>query len=312
MMKRWIAAWFQYSRTERIGMAVLAIVFALLVGIRLTMHLFVHPPAESKAAEERFRAAYNEWQANSEVTATHEKSMPESSLFYFDPNTLDSLGFIRLGMPPRAVRGLLHWRLKGKHFYKPEDLRPLYNLPEEVYARLLPYIRIESAAPRYEDRGFARMEAPSFIELNTADSAMLERFVPGIGPTLAHKIVQRRKALGGFISFSQLREVYAFPDSALRKLEARLHLDPSLVRKKNLATTTLADLASHPYIGEKMAANILMYRDGIGAYRRLEQLRQVPLMNEENYRKIAPYLTLGILRPEGQNAGAKDAVVTEQ
>ncbi|MBS1783775.1 MAG: helix-hairpin-helix domain-containing protein, partial [Bacteroidetes bacterium] len=59
-----------------------------------------------------------------------------------------------------------------------------------------------------------------------------------------------------------------------------------------LNTATLHELKSHPYIGEKMAQHIILYRDGLGHYTEIEQLRQVPLMNEEIYRKIAPYFVL--------------------
>jgi len=41
------------------------------------------------------------------------------------------------------------------------------------------------------------------IDLNGVDSATLVR-LRGIGPTLAHKIIDRRAALGGFVQHEQL------------------------------------------------------------------------------------------------------------
>jgi DNA uptake protein ComE-like DNA-binding protein len=41
-----------------------------------------------------------------------------------------------------------------------------------------------------------------------------------------------------------------------------------------------------------MAKNILLLRKGLNKYENIGQLRQVPLMNEEKYRKIAAYCTI--------------------
>jgi DNA uptake protein ComE-like DNA-binding protein len=296
-MKQIVTAFLSFSRVERLGFAVLSGLLLLLIIIRLTMSSWVSPPSLNTAEQARLNAAYLAWKESeaSNNTVVAGADLPtEVTLFPFDPNTLDSAGFLRLGMPQRAVKSLMNWRRHNKHFYKPEDLKPLYNLPEDVYARLEPYIRIgttnesDNSGNRYSfNNSFPAI--PDIIDLNTADSALLDRGVPGIGATLSHKILQRRTALGGFIKHEQLLEVYKFPDTTFQKIKAKLRINPATVRKIDLNTATLAQMSAHPYIGEKVAANILMYRDGIKHYERVEQLRQVPLMNEEIYRKIAPY-----------------------
>ncbi len=261
------------------------------------MSLWAHPDELDAAQQQRLLLAYNDWKAKNKsgITSVDSGFPTDASLFAFDPNTLDSAGFIRLGMPERAVKGLLNWRRHNKYFYKPEDLKPLYNLPEEVYARLEPYIQIQEKAP-YGKPGFTSSftPIPDVIDLNTADTTLLDRGVPGIGAVLAHKIFQRRVALGGFIRHEQLLEVYRFPDTTFRRIKEKLRINAGEVRKMDLNTTTLAQLTAHPYIGDKLAANILLYKEGIKHYESIEQLRQVPLMNEEIYRKIAPYFRVSI------------------
>lgn len=312
-MKQMIAAWLRYSRAERIGIGVLSLLLTLLLIIRCAMHCWVHPPGQSLHDERRLLAAYEAWQARESAARTARAGIGEAqvatSLFYFDPNTLDSEGFLRLGMTPRVVRGLMNWRRKGKHFYKPEDLKPLYNLPPETYARLAPFISIAGTS-EHGGNFYATVPAPEFIDLNTADSATLDRFVPGIGAVLAHKIVARRQALGGFLRHEQLLEVYRFPDSTFQKLKQQLRIDPASVRKLDISTATVSQLTAHPYIGEKLAGNIVLYREGIGGYQQVEQLRQVPLMNEEIYRKIAPYLTVGNYVQSGSGSGTGKRLAT--
>ena len=81
------------------------------------------------------------------------------------------------------------------------------------------------------------------------------------------------------------------PDSTVAALREKVKIDAGVVRKISVNTATLAQLSAHPYIGEKIAKGILQLREGYGGkYTSIEQLRQAPLMTEEIYRKIAPYL----------------------
>ena len=217
---------------------------------------------------------------------------PTVTLFYFDPNTLDSSGFIQLGLSARTTRMLLNWRAKGKHFYRKEDLKPLYTLSAADYQRLEPFIRISSrseAYPQYSGNRYPQLPPlPDKISLNRTDSATLVR-MPGIGPYLAHKLSSYRDALGGFLRPEQLLEVHRFPDATYQYLKQHLLIEPETVRKIGLNTATEERLAQHPYIGPQMAAHILLLRKGLGRFEQITQLRQVPLMNEEKYRKIASY-----------------------
>ena len=215
------------------------------------------------------------------------------SMFPFDPNTLDSAGFLRLGFSPKTVKGLLNWRNHGKHFYKKEDLKPLYNLSPEMYTRLEPYINIAPTNNPYGVKLAGSWQKlpplPATLDLNTTDSATLVR-LNGIGPTLAHKMLDRRKALGGFLNHKQLLEVYKFNDTVFSMLQQRLIIHSETVKMIPINTATEEVLKAHPYIGEKTAKNIILYRNALKHFDNITQLRQVPLMNEEIYRKIAPYL----------------------
>jgi len=299
-MKQLLIAFLNFSRVERLGIAVMGVLLMLLILFRLTLSLWVKPRGIDKARQEKLEAAYLHWKRTEDLAKTdyaaetRDQPARAGELFAFDPNTLDSIGFIKLGLPARAVKGLLNWRRKGKHFYKHEDLKPLYNLPPETYARIAPWVRMpEGAATGSKPAGYGAYPAiPARIELNTADSALLDRGIRGVGATLAHKIIARREALGGFFRHEQLLEVYRFPDSSFEQMKEKLNIDARLVQKMNLNTVSLARMSAHPYIGERTAKYILLYKEGIVRYDHIEQLREVPLMSEEIYRKIAPYFVV--------------------
>jgi len=304
LMKKAIREYFTLSRTERTGALVLLVIVLGLVGVNATMRYWVKPDVdvakekELNAVWEKFQAEHGHPDEAGGWAKADEGPAPPVELFPFDPNTLDSAGFRKLGLTARATKGLMNWRRKGKVFYKPEDLEPLYNLPAETYAAIKPYIRISATRRNYEARygrgaygGWNHEPLPDFIDLNTADAALLVR-LNGIGQTLADKIVARRAALGGFLKHEQLLEVYKFPDTTFTMLKEKLRINAVSVRKLNINTATEAQFANHPYIGEKLAPNIILLRNGFGTFSSVEQLKQVPLMTAEMFRKIAPYCTV--------------------
>jgi DNA uptake protein ComE-like DNA-binding protein len=296
MNESWWKSYLKFSSIERRGITALLVIILILLITRFTMPMWVRSPQNIENKE--LLAAWSKYKA--EHTASRNNSYagddvaPKGNLFPFDPNTLDSIGFVSLGLRPNTVHLLLNWRRKGKTFYKKEDLKPLYTLKEEDYQRLEPFITISSSfSSQSHNREYENSyePLPATIDLNTTDSSMLVR-LEGIGPVLAHKIVEKRKALGGFLKHEQLTEVYPFPDSTFKMLREKMAINPQAVHKLRLNTATEQELRTHPYIGEKIAKNIILLRDGLKGFSNLEQLRQVPLMNEENYRKIAPYCTL--------------------
>ena len=297
-MKQIATSFFSLSRVERAGFLFITIILLLLTLIWQTMELWYHPAQPDQAESRRLAAAYESFRSM-QIADDHGAAEIEPPvaihLAPFDPNTLDSTGFLRLGLAPRVVKSLLNWRRHGKHFYKKEDLRPLYGLTTEAYDRLAPFITIAQTENPYLSGSYRRYERlaplPAFLDLNTTDSATLVR-LNGIGPTLAHKIVSRRAALGGFLKHQQLMELYKFSDTTFNYLCKILIIHPENIKKIGLNTSTQEQLQAHPYVGEKIAKNILLLRSGIKRFDNIGQLRQVPLMNEEIYRKIAPYFTI--------------------
>ena len=63
-------------------------------------------------------------------------------------------------------------------------------------------------------------------------------------------------------------------------------------RKISLNTATKADLMMIPDIGESYAERIITYRENIGGFTSLEQLKDVPGIGEVRYREWSAYLQL--------------------
>jgi competence ComEA-like helix-hairpin-helix protein len=231
-------------------------------------------------------------------------------LFKFNPNTASEQDFIRLGLPEKVARTICKYRSKGGRFYDKEDFAKIYTLSEADYQRLLPYISIpqEPGAQRkyaYDNNQHTyahykpdssrsyhqyprKQNKPILINTCTAEELMSLR---GIGTGYAGRIINYRESLGGFVAKEQLKEVYGMSDSLYSAIELYIIVEASAVRKISLNNATEAEWLRHPYT-RKMTKYILLYRKDIGSFKQIEEFRKVPLINDEKYRKIAPYLSL--------------------
>lgn len=299
------------SRSARAGLISLLVIIAVLFVFWRLLPVFFQK--EIAAEDEQLTAAWNQFKQDNTVypedrqhpqqpaakySHSHFKtSVAEISLFPFDPNTASEDDFVRLGLSPAVAQTIVRYRSKGGRFSKPEDFQKIYTLSEAHYKRLAPYIRIKSASTsashRRHDMPHPVPEPvqPEMVSLNTATVDELIR-LRGIGRVYAGRIIKFRDKLGGFYETAQLREVYGFPDSTYRLLKDRFVTDVSNVRKINVNEASAEVLAQHPYIGKKMAEDIIRLRNDLHQFREITELRQVPLINAEKYRKIAPYLKL--------------------
>ncbi len=98
------------------------------------------------------------------------------------------------------------------------------------------------------------------VELNSADSAELVS-LPGIGPYFAKQILLYREKLWGcYADISQLMDIRGIDPEKFSRLEERVYVEPSSVRRIDLWTLSADSLAAHPYIGSYAAKGIVRFR----------------------------------------------------
>lgn len=225
---------------------------------------------------------------------------PKGELFYFDPNTISTEGWKKLGLRDKTIGTILNYLNKGGKFRKPEDLQRIYGLFPNEYERIAPYIEIESIVDNkeYAENNSPGNTAPKpyapryvIVDVNIADTSALIA-LPGIGSKLAARIINFRDKLGGFYSINQVGETFGLPDSTFQKIKQYLKLENGSVKKININTATVDELKAHPYIKYGLANPIVAYRNQHGAYTKVEDVKKVMAVTDEMYNKIAPYLTV--------------------
>lgn len=309
--KQLLKDYLTFTKKDRIG----AVLIVVVIGGSLFLPRLLAPTPEPLALgqDTALVLAIDTLQARQATKPTfrrdelgtayqYERSSPnnftEGELFAFDPNTITSEEWQRLGLNERTSKTIVKYVSKGGKFYKPEDLQQIWGMPEGFYNRVKDYVLITSvqrkAYPTTENSrpAFVREERkPTAININEADTAALIA-LPGIGAKLSARILSFREKLGGFYSVEQVGETYGLPDSTFQKIKNRLQVDEGQIRKINVNTATKEELKAHPYIRWQLANAIVEYRNQHGAFKSLEELKNIVLIDEGTFQKIMHYLSL--------------------
>jgi DNA uptake protein ComE-like DNA-binding protein len=300
-VKNSIKSYLGFGRRDRIG--ILALV--LLMGLAYSApYLFAEkdPAGQPRqgqvleAAMERLEARQKDRPEPENGLAYREPLRPKDfrtgELFPFDPNTLSPEGWQRLGLSERTSKTIDKYRSHGGRFYRPEDLRKIWGVPKGFYERVKDYVVIVPAQKQvFEKTAYTRPEKKIvLVSINEADTSAFIA-LPLIGSKLAARIVSFRDRLGGFYSVDQVGETYGLPDSSFQKIKQYLRLDGT-VRTFNLNTVTKEELKGHPYFKWNLANAIVEYRNQHGAFRSLEELKNLAVVDEGTFEKIVHYLSL--------------------
>lgn len=298
--------YFVFTKKERSGILIM-LACILVVGVLPFVLTPAYQPPDPEILNafknDLARLEQNEPMDSSDTAQVRidQKNQSASSLklFQFDPNTIGREGWQQLGLPEKLISTIEKYKSKGGRFYKPEDLGKIYGLRKELYEKLLPYIIIEKNTAQKnhpepqtpENNKVERKAEIPKVDINLADTGTLVK-LPAIGSKLAARIVLFREKLGGFYSVQQIAEVYGISDSAFKVIEPHLVMGNTALAKININTAEYEVLKSHPYIKGQLAAAIIQYRKQHQSFKSIEALKQIHLLTDALYTKLAPYLEL--------------------
>ena len=163
--------------------------------------------------------------------------------FSFDPNTVSVEDLCRLGFSVKQAQSIDNYRKKGGRFRRKEDFAKSYVVADSVYERLEKYIDIP------------------LTDLNIADSAAFDA-LPGIGGWFASKMVEHRKALGGYSYKEQLMDIYRSDQEKFDALSDLVTVSEAHVTPYPLWSLPADSLKRHPYIKDSETARaIVLFRE---------------------------------------------------
>lgn len=239
------------------------------------------------------------------VSNSDKRSMIEYQFSEFDPNSITESQLHAMGVSRRVASNWIKYLASGAKFRRKEDVQKIYGLSSNTYDAISPYMVINnekettksytaqspdstvntSAKPRW------KREIPVIdINLCTADELMQLR---GIGEVLSGRIIKYRDLLGGFVTIEQLKEVYGLPEETYEAIKPQILIDPKMVNRIRINMADVDMLAGFPYIPWRTAQQIVSYKNHHGAFRSIDDLRQIRSLQPEWIEKIEPYLDFG-------------------
>jgi competence protein ComEA len=287
----WIMAWFTFTRRERNGILVLCM---LLFGLQcaLVYRYFILPdikPVQLSARESTFIREVHAERLYPDKPKYSQR--PETAVTTeFNPNQLQEEDWVTYGLSPKQAAVISRWKAKGGVFRSKEDVKRMKMIPGRVYIKIEPWLIFDNvvAIKKTPPTTFVPKKAV-LIDLNAADTVSLCE-LPLIGPGRARTIWKFREKLGGYYAIEQLKEIRSIPDSVFDLIINHLEIRTPVYRKIDL--NTINDSIYHPYFSKSLIRVIIAYRTQNGLFTSTSDLLKLPLVNEDLWRKIAPYIFL--------------------
>jgi competence protein ComEA len=195
------------------------------------------------------------------------KNDPAAHLFYFDPNTIDSVQAIQLGLPEKQVKSLLHYRLKGGYFKSPDDFARLYGLSPDLFSLLRPYVQVKQissktfAWKKYNSVHVLKgnEEIDWKLEINTATANEWQQKT-NLPLGIIQHILAYKNYLGAFTRAGQIGKVYGLSDSAYQSIKHHLYIAHPEHILVNANAMSFADWQQLGLFSDKQISLILKLR----------------------------------------------------
>lgn len=211
-----------------------------------------------------------------------------------NPNTATLKDFQRIGLTEKQAQSCINYRQKGGRFLKKQDMRKIYTITDDDYAKIEPYIAVPMEKPKQyvatkpEEKEVSKPR-PSKVNINTCDTTELKQ-LPKIGSFRARKIVEQRNRLGGFHSIEQLRAIYSMDDDILNEIKPYIIIDTTTIQKININTATFKEINSHPLISYEQTKKIMQYKKIVNIISAPEELLSNNILDKDEFEKIRFYI----------------------
>lgn len=315
MSNQFAKDYFDFTAKERRGVIIIISVILLLIllpffyPLLVKQHVYNHSDfaneitkleTEAKDSSKLYSKSYANNFPNDYSSSGEKKYIPlKAEVFYFDPNTASAEDWRRLGVRDRTIHTIQNYLSKGGKFYKPQDIRKIWGLSTADAMRLIQYVSIKNntSFPAFEKKQYSKtvitypVKSVQPIDVNLADTSQLIS-LPGIGSKLSNRIISFREKLGGFYSVDQVAETYLLPDSTFQKIRSRLVINNVKVKQININSASVEEMKAHPYLRYNLANAIFKYRQQHGNFNSVEEIKNIMLVTEETFQKIAPYLSV--------------------
>jgi len=284
---------FWYNKRQRNGILFLIIIILTLQFI----YVFVDFSLKEDIMLGKSETEFYQKQIDSLKVADGENS--KQRIYPFNPNYLTDFKGYQLGMSVPEIDRLLAFRKTGKFVNSNNEFQQVTRINDSLLAVISPYFKFPDWVKPNKSKklisqsysGDTRVAKLRLRDINLVNSEDLQS-INGIGEKLAKRIIAYRILLQGFTYNEQLYEVYYLDkDVANKVLEKFKVKEKPIIKKTNLNEATFKEILHLPYIDYSLTKRIFNYRNEIGEFSTLQELKKIDSFPLEKYDRIALYLT---------------------
>jgi competence ComEA-like helix-hairpin-helix protein len=231
-----------------------------------------------------------------------------TELIPFDPNLVSKAELENFGLSARVASAWTNYTSKGGRFKSADDLKKIYGIRPGDVERLRSFVRLQ---PMENAEKLIEKALP--LDLNKASyKSLIEIGMPG---RVANTLINYRQSGKIFKTIQDLKKVIGMNDSLVEILSPFILFEdvsqdidssgksvksvvpnvnaPEKIGIINLNQSDTTALKYLPGIGSKLASRIVKYRDLLGGFYTVNQLKEVYGLPDSTFAKIVSKVQIG-------------------
>jgi competence ComEA-like helix-hairpin-helix protein len=285
--KQIVQDYFTFSRNERKGITILLVIIFLLAVANKVIFYFETP---AKIDPKLLDSIRNETNLSKDSI---DNQLKENKLYRFNPNTIDRDALDSLALPEKVKQNMLKFREKGGKFYSEVDFKKIYGVTDSIFNQLVPFLVFENESSKQTP---TKTNAELFaFDPNTATD--IDFIKLGLTEKQVNTIRKFQSKGGNFRSKADFLKIYgisesqkiALTDYVIINEKGNVKIEKKVENNRIQIEINAADtieLMKLPGIGSKLSKRIVKYRDLLGGFYNILQLKEVYGLSEQVVRQI--------------------------
>lgn len=327
-MKTQTRNYFYFSKTQRNGLIIVICLIFLSFFLSNILSDYLSNSAtdfsefkeEVIAFEEEIkRLDQNNFEENVSEESSEETKTP-LQFFSFDPNIVNKEGLIKLGIKPTVANTFIKYRNTGARFYKKQDIKKVFGITDEDYTRLAPYIHFNRkkdkvkvvSQPKNFEKSLANTPLTPFA-FNPNEASKETLLSLGLSEKVAQTLINFRSKGGQFRKKEDLKKIYGLAEkdyltlapyieilSIKNRIAEKANIPDDIPKSFSTTSTFNIDINNSDVedwkklrgIGDITAKQIVNFRDKLGGFTSIEQIKMTYNVPDSVIEKVATQLTV--------------------
>lgn len=288
-----IKSHFTFLKAERSGILCIIILIFIVQGI----YFYTNPATTSESLFSTTEVAQYQQQIDSlKLLALNTKP----KRYPFNPNFISDYKGFTLGMSTVEIDRLHAFRAENKYVNSAAEFQTVTKVSDSLLKDIKPYFKFpewvnkKKKKKRQYTSNYKTKKEPIVvkkIDINKATAEELRK-VYGIGEKLSARIVKYRTKLNGFVTESQLNDVYGLKPEVIENVWKRFYLEKPIITPIYLNTCTIDELQKVPYIHYELADEIVNQRILREGFKKIEELTKIQNFPSDKLEIIKLYLQI--------------------